>query len=49
MKIGKIISWLCLGAMTAGLLYGFINGDFFVDGGELLSNPWGVMSLLIFT
>ncbi len=46
MKIGKIISWLCLGAMTAGLLNGFINGDFFVDGGELLSNPWGVMSLI---
>jgi hypothetical protein len=46
MKIGKTISWLCLGAMTAGLLNGFINGDFFVDGGKLLSNPWGVMSLI---
>jgi len=46
MKIGKIIAWVCLLAMTAGLMNGFINGDFFKDGGELLSNPWGVMSLI---
>lgn len=43
---GKIISWLCLIAMTIGLVNGFINGDFFVDGGMLLSNPWGIMSLI---
>jgi len=46
MKIGKIIAWICLIAMTAGLMNGFINGAFFKDGGELLSNPWGVMSLI---
>src|SRR6056297_1144491 len=46
MKIGKIIAWICLLAMTAGLANGFINGDFFMDGGELLSNPWGIMSLI---
>lgn len=46
MKIGKIIAWICLLAMTLGLMNGFINGDFFKDGGELLSNPWGVMSLI---
>ena len=46
MKIGKIIGWICLLAMTAGLMNGFINGDFLKDGGELLSNPWGVMSLI---
>lgn len=46
MKKGKIIAWLCLIAMTIGLGNGFINGDFFVDGGKLLSNPWGIMSLI---
>jgi len=46
MKIGKLIAWICLLAMTLGLMNGFINGDFFKDGGELLSNPWGVMSLI---
>ncbi len=46
MKTGKLIAWICLIAMTAGLMNGFINGDFFKDGGELLSNPWGIMSLI---
>jgi len=46
MKKGKIVSWLCLIAMTIGLVNGFLNGDFFVDGSKLLSNPWGVMSLI---
>src|SRR6056297_4109733 len=46
MKTGKIIAWICLLAMTAGLMNGFINGDFFKDGCELLSNPWGIMSLI---
>lgn len=46
MNKGKIVAWLCLIAMTIGLANGFINGDFFVDGGKLLSNPWGIMSLI---
>lgn len=46
MKKGKIVAWLCLMAMIIGLANGFINGDFFVDGGKLLSNPWGIMSLI---
>lgn len=46
MKIAKIIAWLGLLAMTAVLLNGFINGDFGQDGGELLANPWGVVSLV---
>jgi len=46
MKTGKIIGWVGLLAMTLGLANGFINGDFFVDGGKLLENPWGVMSLV---
>ena len=46
MKIAKILAWLGLLAMTAVLLNGFINGNFGEDGGELLSNPWGMVSLV---
>ncbi|MGM0508566.1 MAG: DUF1475 family protein [Fusobacteriota bacterium] len=46
MKISKIITWICLIAMTIGLINGFVNGNFFEDGSKLLSNPWGVMSLI---
>lgn len=46
MRVAKIVSWLGLGAMTAGLANGFINGDFFEDGRKLFENPWGVMSLV---
>lgn len=46
MKIGKIITWIGLAAMTFGLVNGFMNGDFFKDGSALLSNPWGVMSMI---
>lgn len=33
-------------AMTMVLFYGFTQGDFFEDGGELLKNPWGIVSLV---
>lgn len=46
MKAAKLIAWLCLLAMTIGLINAFMNGDFFTDGGALLDNPWGVMSLI---
>jgi len=46
MKAGKIITWIGLAAMTFGLFNGFITGDFLADGSKLLSNPWGVMSLI---
>lgn len=46
MKVAKIISWLGVLAMTAGLLNGFINGNFSKDGAALLANPWGVMSMI---
>ena len=46
MKIGKIVTWIGLAAMTVGLINGFMNGDFFKDGAELLSNPWGIMSMI---
>lgn len=46
MKVAKIISWLGVIAMTAGLMNGFINGNFSKDGAELLSNPWGIMAMV---
>jgi len=46
MKLAKIITWIGLIAMTWGLFNGFMNGDFLKDGGELLANPWGVMSMI---
>ena len=32
--------------MTLVLLNGFINGNFGEDGGEILANPWGIVSLM---
>jgi hypothetical protein len=46
MKLAKAISLLGLLAMTAVLIYAFTFGDFMQDGGELLSNPWGIVSLV---
>lgn len=46
MKIAKIIAWICLLGMTAVLLNGFINGDFGEDGGKILANPWGIVSIV---
>lgn len=46
MKTGKLISLLGTMAMTVVLLYGFIIGDFASDGGEILKNPWGIVSLV---
>ena len=31
--------------MAGVLYYGFTVGDFWKDGGELLDNPWGIVSL----
>jgi hypothetical protein len=31
--------------MGGALAYGFIVGDFWVDGGDLMDNPWGIVSL----
>ena len=46
MKAGKIISLLGVAVMTAVLVYGFMAGDFSSDGGEILRNPWGIVSLV---
>ncbi|MBN2045810.1 MAG: DUF1475 family protein [Anaerolineales bacterium] len=46
MKTAKIIAALGVLAMTAVLIYGFTAGNFAADGGELLRNPWGVVSMV---
>lgn len=46
MKIAKLIAGIGLLAMTGALIYGFTVGNFGLDGGEILSNPWGIVSLV---
>jgi hypothetical protein len=46
MKIAKALSLLGLLAMTAVLIYGFVVGDFIEDGAQILSNPWGIVSIV---
>ena len=46
MKIAKLLALVGVLAMTGALIYGFSTGDFFVDGGEILANPWGIVSMV---
>jgi hypothetical protein len=46
MKIAKLIALLGLLAMTGVLIYGFTVGNFAEEGGQLLSMPWGIVSLV---
>lgn len=46
MKLAKTISILGLLAMTAGILYALTSGDFAADGAAILSNPWGIVSMV---
>lgn len=46
MKLVKVIAFIALLAMSVVLLYAFIEGDFFSEGGRLLAMPWGVVSLV---
>jgi hypothetical protein len=45
-KIAKVIALLGWLAMTAVLIYGFTVGDFAEEGKQLLSMPWGIVSLV---
>jgi hypothetical protein len=45
-KIAKVIALLGLLAMTAVLIYGFTVGNFAEEGKQLLSMPWGIVSLV---
>lgn len=46
MKIAKLVALFGLLAMTAVLIYGFTVGDFAGEGAQLLSMPWGIVSLV---
>ncbi|MGB2955205.1 MAG: DUF1475 family protein [Anaerolineales bacterium] len=46
MNIAKVIAALGILAMTAVLIFGFTMGDFGSDGGEIVQNPWGIVSLV---
>ncbi len=46
MRFAKVVAIIGVLAMTAVLLYGFIGGDFFAEGAQLLALPWGVVSLV---
>jgi hypothetical protein len=46
MKIAKVVALLGLLAMTTILIYGFTVGNFAKEGKQLLSMPWGIVSLV---
>jgi len=46
MKTAKTISIIGILAMTAVLIYGFTIGDFSGEGSQLISMPWGIVSLV---
>ncbi len=46
MKIAKLIALVGLLSMTGVLVYGFTVGDFAEEGSQLLSMPWGIVSLV---
>jgi hypothetical protein len=46
MKIAKAIALLGLLAMTSILVYAFTIGNFSAEGSQLLSMPWGIVSLV---
>lgn len=47
--IVKITKWIAVAGllvMTGVISYGFVIGNFRNDGAELLSNPWGIVSMV---
>ena len=46
MKLAKFIAFLGVVAMTAVLIFGFTAGDFSGEGSQLVSMPWGIVSLV---
>ena len=46
MNLAKSISLLGVIAMGSVLVYAFTAGDFSAEGSELLSMPWGIVSLV---
>lgn len=46
MRSVQVIAFLGALAMAIVLVYGFTIGDFAAEGSELLSMPWGIVSLV---
>ncbi len=46
MKIAKLIAFLGILAMGVILIYAFTVGDFAAEGSQLISMPWGIVSLV---
>ena len=46
MKVAKAIALLGVLAMSAVLIYAFTTGNLAEEGSELLSMPWGIVSLV---
>jgi hypothetical protein len=46
MKYIKAVAWIGAIAMGGILVYGFTVGDFAGEGKELLSMPWGIVSMV---
>ena len=46
MKLAKVVALVGLLAMTGILVYAFTTGNFSQEGSELLSMPWGIVSLV---
>lgn len=46
MRIATVVALLGVLAMGGVLLYGFAVGDFTEEGSQLLSMPWGIVSLV---
>lgn len=46
MKLAKLVALLGLLAMTGILFYAFTQGNFSKEGSQLLSMPWGIVSLV---
>jgi hypothetical protein len=46
MRNAALLASAGLFAMSAVLAYGFVAGNFIDEGGELLSMPWGIVSLV---
>jgi hypothetical protein len=46
MKFAKFLALVGVIAMTAVLIYGFTIGNFSEDGARIISNPWGIVSLV---
>ena len=46
MNLMKVVAFIGLLAMTTVLIYGFVIGNFTAEGSQLLSMPWGIVSLV---